>query len=143
MDFGKSVLGCRSINKERMYEGLFTNRESGGSSSGPTEEEIERIENDRSVSTDDMGTSSFQTASNDQRSVYMFANPGKREDEFKKIVFENFPKEFSSHLDTKKIKERIDREWSQRLIEILREEYLKEEIPIVDTQDYTRIYKNK
>ncbi|CAB4392285.1 uncharacterized protein OCT59_019646 [Rhizophagus irregularis] len=43
MDFGKSVLGCRSINKERMYEGLFTNRESGGSSSGPTEEEIERV----------------------------------------------------------------------------------------------------
>lgn len=67
----------------------------------------------------------------------------KREDEFKKIVFEKFPKEFSSHLDTKKIKERIDREWSQRLIKILREEYLKEEIPIVDTQDYTRIYKNK
>lgn len=41
MDFGKSVLGYRSINKERMYEG--PNRESGGSSSGPTEEEIERV----------------------------------------------------------------------------------------------------
>lgn len=60
----------------------------------------------------------------------------KREDEFKKIVFENFPKEFM-----------IDREWSQRLIEIQREEYLKEgvleEKIIVDTQDHTRIYKNK